>query len=138
MNVVRARRNLHGLGQDIPDIYDPGLQAAIDAPPPSSGDQYLYSGPISPAAAAAQGYPTMNAPASSSTPSSSPSFWSNLPAATSALAPGLPPGPSPRVAVPVTSGLSSLFSSTSSSSSWLLLAAAAAAVVLLAGSGKRR
>jgi hypothetical protein len=130
-NLVRAYR--YGLGQDIPDIYDPGLQTAIDTTPPATGDQYLYYGPISPTAAAAQGYPTMNAPTSTpATPTSSPTFQLNLPATTTP--PTLAPGPAPRVAVPIT-GLSSIFSG---SSSWLLIAAGAAALLLLAAPGGRR
>jgi hypothetical protein len=134
MNVVRSTRSLRGLG----DLVDSPLFTDIQTPQTldtSSSDFPMYNDPglteaesVS-AAQAAQG-------ATSLIPSAGSAIASSIPSAISNLTKGLTPGPSPRVAVPVTTSLFSPFTGTSSST-WLLLAAAAAAVLLLSG-GRRR
>jgi hypothetical protein len=132
-NLVRAYR--YGLGQ-IPDIYDPALQQAIDTGVVMTDAQgnpipILNDSATVPAIAMIPPPPVTPAsttPVTSTVPTP-PGFYAPI-----TYAPQQTITPAPRVAVPVT-GLSSMFSG---SSSWLLIAAAAAAVLLLSAPGGRR
>lgn len=134
MNLVRARRT--GLGQDIPDIYDPALQQAIDTGvvmTDAQGNPIPILSDSATIPAVAMIPPPANVPKPSTTVPVPSGFYAPITYAPQQAV----PSPAPHVAAPGFS-LSSLFPPTGMPSGLFLIAAAVGLALILAPGGRRR